>query len=242
MSKRNRLMGWWATLAAAVLLCTALPASAQERGQGRGRGFGGGIQISNLQLLQAEQVQQELKLTDDQKQQVEKIAEENREKAREAFQGDREGAFARMREVAQEADEKVADVLKDDQAKRVNEIRLQANGPAALVGDEELARKLNVSREQRQQIREVLRAQGEKTGELFRGRQGEGGRERVRERMEELRKETNEQLLAVLSDEQKEQWQEMTGAPFELDRSQLRFGGRGFGGRGPGRGRPRGNN
>src|SRR5690606_20768714 len=102
-----------------------------------------------------------------------KIAEENREKAREAFQGDREGAFARMREIAQEADKKVADVLEEEQAKRLEEIRLQVSGPAA-VASPEVAEKLNISQEQRRQIGELLRSQGEKTREAFSNAEGEG--------------------------------------------------------------------
>ena len=235
MSKRNRLMGWWATMAAAALLCMDLPAGAQEdgqrRGQGRGRFGGGGFQVSNWQLVQADQVQQELKLADDQKQTVEQIAQETGGKMREAREGGQEGGY---REISQQADEQVAGVLKQDQAKRLDEIRLQVNGLGAVPRDRELAQKLKVSPEQREEISEVLQKQSEKYREAF--AQGEG----IRERMEELRKETNEQLLAVLTDEQKQQWKEMTGKPFELDRSQL-F--RGFGGgRGPGGGRPRGNN
>ena len=238
------MIGWWATLAAAVVLCTALPAGAQERGQGRARGFRGGFgggQVSKLQLLQAEQVQQELKLTDEQKQQVEQIGEDVSGKRREAFQGGQEGGFARMREISEEADEKLEQALKEDQAKRLQEIWLQVSGPAVLARDRELAQELKVSREQQQEIRELLEAQGEKSREAFSSAEGEG-RERfaaAREKLEEIRKETETQVVAVLTDDQKQQWKEMTGKPFEFDRSQLRFG---FGGRGPGGGRPRGNN
>ena len=234
MSRRKGKLGWWGALAATVVLCAAVPGSAQERerGPGRGRGgFGGPMQVSMAQLLQVEKVQQELKLSDEQKQQAEQIADDLRSKAREAFQGGGPGqeAFAQMREASQQADQKVAELLKDEQSKRLEEIRLQVAGPSILAFDRELAQKLNVTQDQRQKAREILEAQGEKTREAFQNAEGEG-RERfeaAREKIEQIRKETDEQLVAVLTDEQKQQWKEMTGKPFELDRSQL-F--RGFGG------------
>lgn len=233
MSRRKGRLGWWGALAATIVLCAALPGSAQERerGQGRGRGgFGGPMQASKAQLLQIEQVQQELKLSDEQKQKIEQISEDYQAARREAFQGGPgQEAFAQMREASQQADRKIAEVLQDEQSQRLEEIRLQVTGPSILAFDRELAEKLNVTRDQRQKAREILEAQGEKTREAFRNAEGEG-RERfaaAAPELEKIRKETDEQLVAVLTDEQKQQWKEMTGEPLELDRRQL-F--RGFGG------------
>lgn len=237
MARRTAVRGWWAALAAGLVLCAALPGAAQERAQRGGPGrFGGGFQIGKVQLLQLEQVQQELKLSDEQTQQVRQISEDVRTQMREAFQGGG-GPEAReqIQKVAADAEEKVKDVLKEDQAKRLNEIVVQVTGPEVLARDRELAERLDVSRDQQREIREIVQEQQEKRRELFAGARGEG-RERfaeIRDKMEEIRKETDERILGALSDEQKQKWEQLKGEPFELDRSQLRGG---FGG-----GRPRGN-
>jgi hypothetical protein len=50
--------------------------------------------------------------------------------------------------------------------------------------------------------------------EIFQNSQGD--REAAMKKMTELRKETMEKGLAVLSDEQKKAWNEAIGAPFTL--------------------------
>lgn len=71
-----------------------------------------------------------------------------------------------------------------------------------------------------------------------------GGFEQIRTMMEEARKKSTEAAMAVLTDEQKAQVEEMKGAAFEFDLRSLMggrggFGGGGFGG-GPGGGGPDG--
>lgn len=105
---------------------------------------------------------------------------------------------------------------------------------------------LCISEEQQNEIRQV----GRDAMAGFRETLQQGDREAMRERMAELRTEIEKESLAVLSDDQKEKFEEMKGAPFTLsneDRQALsggrggRGGGGGFGGRGEGgqrRGRP----
>ena len=57
--------------------------------------------------------------------------------------------------------------------------------------------------------------------ELFQGDNREG----AREKLDALRKETGEKLLAVLDADQKEKFEKVKGEKFELDRSALRRGG-----------------
>ena len=227
MSKRNKLIGWWATLAAAVVLCTALPADAQERGQGPGRGFRGGFGFaSKAGLLRSGQVQTELELNDEQKQKVSEILDETVAKMREVQGGFSPEAREERAKLAAEADEKVASVLNEDQAERLDGIAIQVIGPQLLDADRRVAKKLKLSDEQQQKISGLVTDQREKIREFFTG----GPRDGLREKMQELQQETNDQILAVLSAEQKKQWEAMKGEPFELER------------RGPGGGRPRGNN
>ena len=139
MSKRRNGIGWWASLAAALVLCATLTASAQERGQGRGRGgfgFGGGQMNKVTLVTRSEQVQKELNLADDQKQQIEQISEDMREEMRELFQG----GFSpetreKMTKLNAETEKKVVEVLKEEQNARLNEIVRQLNGPSTLAQD-----------------------------------------------------------------------------------------------------------
>ena len=50
-------------------------------------------------------------------------------------------------------------------------------------------------------------------------------------KMKKIRAEMEEKVLAVLTDEQRKQYKEMVGEPFELDQRQM-FQGQGRGGRG----------
>lgn len=224
------------TALAAVALLAVAPqwASAQRRG-GFG-GFRGGFgTVSQVQLLQAEQVQTELELSDQQKTQVEEINEQLRTERRELFQqgggqGDFQERAAKLAELTREANTKAKEALNEQQAKRLQEIWLQVAGPAALNASEIVAA-LEITDDQKQQLESVRSANQEARRELFQG-QGQD-RQQLRARMAELREQENEQLLAVLTEQQRAKFKELQGEPIELDLSQAfgRFGG----GRGPGR-------
>ena len=71
----------------------------------------------------------------------------------------------------------------------------------------------------------------EKFREAFAGFREEGGREAAQEKMASLRKEAEEKVSAILTDEQKAKIEELRGKPFEFERPQFR-GGQGRGRRG----------
>src|SRR5438309_229780 len=80
-------------LALLLVVLVAASADAQNRGRGgargAGRGFGGpaGPGGGNIALVQSEQVQKELEMTDDQKQAIGKIGDEVRAEMRESLGG-----------------------------------------------------------------------------------------------------------------------------------------------------------
>ena len=255
--------GWH--LAAAALVAASLLASvADAQGPGGGRrggrgGFGGGM--DSTMLLMSEQVQKELELADEQKAEIKKISDEMRESARASFQGlrdlgeeERRAKFAEMREKAEasraEVQKKVDEILLPEQRERLSQISLQVQGDAAVTSDE-VAGKIGLSDEQKQKIEAVRDAAREKMRAAF-GQRGEGGDgANRREEMTKLRADTQAQVEAILTDEQKQKLTELKGKPFELDRSQFRGGqggrrGDGAGGegrrgrRGEGRNRPEG--
>jgi hypothetical protein len=87
-------------------------------------------------------------------------------------------------------------------------------------------------------------------GSLFQRDQSDEERQAVRDKVDALRKESDEKILANLNDEQKKQFEAMKGAKFEFPEGAFGFGGgRGRGGRpggdgaeGGGRRRPDGGN
>ncbi len=231
---RNVVRRWLGTAGLVVLIAST--AQAQERGQGRGGaggfglgGFGGGGKVG---LIQNEQVQQELKLTDEQKSKVGEVAARVREAGPQRGQGggqpDREQIRERMQamsRVVAEEEKKLDEILDDQQKARLEQISLQVTGVRAL-NREEVASKLGLSDEQKEKIQAALRNQAGP------GAGGPGNPGAQRERREQLQTS----VLALLTDEQKQKWEELKGEAFELRRpggqgqGQRRGGGQGRGG------------
>lgn len=215
-------------------------------GGGRG-GFGGGMGgggVQKVSLLRLESVQDELGVDESQLEQIQAMRGAGRgERGGRGGQGgaerpnfrdmneeDRREAIEVMRQEAaqrqKEQDEKLAEILGPDKTARLNEIYLQAAGVSALQ-DPTVAEKLGLTQDQQEEMRQV----SQDVMADFRETMQEGGdREAMRERMTEMRAEVEKETMAVLSDDQKEKFNEMKGAPFTLsdeDRQALRGGGRG---------------
>lgn len=205
-------------------------------------GMGRGGDMMLLQLLQVEQVQTEIELMPDQKESLVKLAERQRGERpqfnfREASDEERQKYFenmqAEMAKRAAEAKEQLEEILLPAQFERLEQIAVQARGIMGLANPE-TAKKLNLTTEQTEKLRSEMQSFGETTrerlGEVFRS----GDREAARAKMEEIRKELETKLLAVLDDNQKAEFEKMKGEPFEMPA----MGGRGPGG--PGSERTRG--
>ena len=139
-----------------VLGLAASQTALAQRGGGRGFGrlFGG---VPKAQLATLEQVQTELKLTDEQKTQVADISDQLREDRRELF-GSGFGQFSEIRsqmeDLNRKASAEVDGKLDDAQKQRLQEIAIQVNGPAAL-NDPSVVDKLSLSDEQKKKLEEV---------------------------------------------------------------------------------------
>ena len=191
---------------------------AQQRGPQRGPGGGGfgqrgpgmmGGGISNL--LRSEQVQKEIKVTEDQKSQLTKLSEAQRAEMRERFAGrggenreeqseaqrqaQRETMMKEFQERAKKTEGEIRGILTAEQFKRVKQIELQQQGVEALrrpdmaqaLGlTEEQVQKLKVVFEDVQKQREEIR---EQSGSIFQGFRdaSEDERAKLREKGEQLR-------------------------------------------------------
>lgn len=177
-----------------------------------------------IALLQAEKVQVELKLNDDQIKKAADISEELSEEMRELYtsvprdqwreRGD--DLRKKVNEIAKAAALKMADSMDEAQKNRWLEVALQARGPAALP-DDYLVEHLKLDDAQIKKLNDLNTAQREKMFELFRQSREQGiSREESAKKFAALVDETNKQRLDVLSDDQKAAFQKMQGEKFEF--------------------------
>lgn len=195
-----------------ALVVFALPASAQgQRGQGRGfggPGFGGG-----LMLLSNKSVQEELKVDEDQVKKITDLAAKNRENFGSLRDLSNEERREKMTAITAENNKAIDAILKPEQVTRLHEIENQVGGAQALTSERN-ADKLKLTDDQKKKIGDVLASSREKMGDLR--DQFQNDREGAMKKMQEIRAETNKEAMAVLTDDQKKTWEELTGKPFEI--------------------------
>jgi Spy/CpxP family protein refolding chaperone len=203
-----------ATLTLALVALMASPALAQRQRPGGGRGgFGRGGN-----LLTNKSVQEELKLSKDQKDKLEAINKEMREafgKLRDLSQEERREKMQALIKESAEKTKKVRESLTSEQKKRLKQIETQQRGIRAF-SDKKVQEALKLTDEQKTAIKEigddVQKKVAEETKDLT-------GRERFtkgREIRTKLNKEAMGKIAAKLTAEQKKTWKELVGAPFEI--------------------------
>ena len=242
----------WGVLVVALGMLLVTVAEAQPPGGGRGRGgfggpggpFGGGI----VGLIQTGEVQREIELSADQESELrtlrDTVQEEIRSEMGDMFRNMRdlsdderrarfEEVRTRMEELNKSVEERLQKVLLPHQFDRLKQIDVQARvqrGGAAVLTDGELAETLGLTEAQREQIRE----------------RAEQVQQDLDAKIRQLRLDARNQLLEVLTTEQRAKLESMMGAEFDVPEPQFGPPGRGgrFEGRGGGerRGRNRGGN
>lgn len=253
-------------LASALLVGLTAQLQAQPPGGGRGGpggrggfggGFGGGGGAAGLLFM--EEVRKEVGVTDEQNEKIRKameeigggrgpggpggfggpggrggadLSEEERQKRMEEFRKQAE-------ERAKKTDAALKSVLDEKQMARLEELRIQREGAAAL-SRPEVAAKLKLSDEQKEKVKTALES-GRMDRNAFGGRDASPeDRQKAMAEFAAKREKANADAVAVLTEEQKTAFAALQGEKFEFP--QPNFGGRGPGGPG-GRGArpPRGN-
>lgn len=218
-------------------------------GMGMGMGGRGVVNLDQIMvgLVNREEVQKELALLPDQTDALQKVNEKMRgerpdfdfrtasEEERAAFMTKMQ---AQMVERTKVAKEQLEELLLPDQFERLEQIAIQVAGVAALTSPS-LAEKLGLAKETTDKMAKDIEASAEQGREMMNAAMRDRDFEGVREKVEAMRKELNDKLVAHLSDEQKAKYEELKGKPFELAAMQPGRGPGGPGGfggerRGPG--------
>lgn len=202
----------------------------------------GGFQQSAYQLLANKSVQEELKLTDEQKSKVQEVTDKIRAEAKEkGFGGfgkgfgkdstkeEREKALAQFREAAKATNDKamkeLAPILKEEQLTRLKQIERQQMR-FGVFADAEFAKELGLTDEQKEKIKTIAEEVTKDTAEISTAMRNkeldfkDGGK-----KMEAIRKDGMEKVMELLKDDQKSKYKTLIGEPFEV---RIEFGG-GFG-------------
>jgi Spy/CpxP family protein refolding chaperone len=215
----------------AVVLRTAsvpgadAPASPPARGFGLGFAQGGG----GLSLLRLDVVAKDLELSDDQKSSVAKLSEDVnkqmnalRDSLKDATPEQRR---AKRAEVEADIAKQVAAVLNEKQQGRLNEIRLQVRGGAALA-EKEVDDALKLSDDQAKQLSQLAEARRVAVRSAVEAAGND--RNAARDKISKISKDSAEKMLAVLTAEQRDQFEKMKGKKLDLGAAQFgSFGGSG---------------
>ena len=141
----------------ALIFVMSQVGSAQER-RGR-RGFS--RTTSTVRLAGIEQVQTELKLSDEAKAAITKVNEDLRTEGRELFQGGfSEETREKYAKLTSAASKKVGESLDDGQRKRLQQIYIQVNG-ATVLSDDNVAKELKITDAQKEKLKAARTASQE---------------------------------------------------------------------------------
>jgi len=212
----------------ALMIMVTNQADAQRPGGGGGRGMGG--RGGPMMYLVNKGVQEELKVTPEQKEKIDAASKESFSKMGEIFtkfkdlpkEERSEKMQAAMKEINDNAMKEIA--LKPEQAKRLKQIEIQQNPLATFVTNEEVAKELKITDEQKTKLKDLRETSDKDLAEMRKsGGGGKGGfNKEAQEKMAAARKEASDKALKMLTAEQLGKWKELTGEPFVV---KFEFGG-----------------
>ncbi len=125
----------------------------------------------------------------------------------------------KLNEHRRNAREKLAkhekEVLQPGQLTRLRQVTLQQEGSFAL-GQDDVQKELKISQDQLKKFMAVVQELQKQVEPLFKQAQSGGNPAEIRPKIEKVRQDHAKKLEAVLTDDQKKQWKELLGLPFEL--------------------------
>lgn len=166
----------------------------------------GAVQVM---LLRQKSVRDELKLTEAECKKIDEFSKQQWRKAESVSKLSEKDRDQKFEEMTKENERFLHETLEPDQQKRLDQITLQLAG-LLWVTRSEVASKLKLSAEQKQKATELQKKAREEMEELVHATRSEKRQEKFRE----LRTTSRQKLLALLTPQQQNQWNEMTGKPF----------------------------
>jgi hypothetical protein len=232
-------------LTAGLLVLAASPAFAQPPGRPGGGGFG--QQPPTIErLLANKDVQDELKISDDQKADIKKATDtvsakykDDIDKARADMDRQKVGELRKAEAADQE--KALAAVLKPEQMKRAKQLQVQLSGIAAF-SMEDVESALKLTDKQKDDIKEEAKGLQDDIRDLFQSAgMDPDKRADAQKKIQAMRNESIGKIVDGLTADQKKTWQDLTGEKTTIVLAQGGFGpgGGGFapgGGAGPGGG------
>jgi hypothetical protein len=190
-----------------VLIGVVVALAATSFGQGRGgfmRMMGGG---SPAMMLQRQDVQSDLQLTDEQKTKLQEIQQNTMQAmqdARASAGDDRAAMRKAMEPIFKKAGDDAMAVLTADQQKRLKEINIQVNGNSALINNKELQDQIGLSEDQKAKVADLVTKQQTANGSIFQKVQsGEIQREDMGPLIQKNNQALKDEIGKVLTDDQK---------------------------------------
>ncbi len=163
-----------------------------------------------LMLLRQTSVHEELKLTKEQVEKIDTFADGQWKKAQEIHKLEPEKAKPMWEELGKANEKFIADTLKPEQHKRLEQIGMHVAG-LIWVLEPKVSKALNLTDDQKTKIKEFHKTAHKEVEEVMHSAD-KAGREA---KLEELKKAHRKELYSVLTDEQKAKWKEMAGEPFK---------------------------
>jgi len=219
-------------LAVAIPLAIALLTAAYAQNSGSNRQTHSGSRRGTfLGLLSVQEVQQELKLSDAQIAKVKQLSETSRAEARDKYAAlreieDRQRRHVEMAQLAEQRDEQARDqarkLLSDEQMARLYQIRLQVRGAVYGLNNPWVAKRLELTSEQKEKAAELAKQTRENVSEAYhtlRDVMQNDRREKFDDALQNVRKirsDANERSLALLTTEQRKMFGELEGEQFKL--------------------------
>lgn len=165
-----------------------------------------------LFLLREPAVHADLETTTAQQQQLAAMTEHPTEPRRESFRSPREVPTDEQRRrtlaIAREHEAALATILSAEQRQRLGQIALQCQGTRAL-REPDVTKTLKLTAEQKERLRAI-------EAQAFRSFSDRFRKDSTRtESFADLAKATMQQMLAVLTAEQRQQWRSLTGKPYQ---------------------------
>jgi len=231
--KAARLFGF-GILACAMVVLIADAANAQRGGggnRGGGRGGGGFARgamggFGEVMMLRSEQIRDELEVTDEQWDDLQQLQRDMMGEMRNMFQEmrdmDEDERADFMKEVTEDIQAEIGEILLPHQTKRLKQVSLQQSmrrGTGGLLRNQAVIDELDLSDSDIEKLEE----------------KNEEVQKELNEKIAKMRKQAQEEIFSVLSKEQRSKLKEMMGDDFEMQQQNGRGNrGGGRGGRGGG--------